>query len=180
MSGSFPNNLVQLHHMGTACRQPAAINSRSLKDLCEPGPAQGFSLLKGSFTLSLLLVWGLGLWVCVQLPGTILINKVEINFRYFYGDMFLLLTCKMWHFPLTFWLAISLHLYWKPSMRMDTVKLDLMEKDDWIVTPEHERKSDSLLHVPGSRQIVLTDAKHVTIPRYMFHSRRQYPFYKKK
>lgn len=40
-----------------------------------------------------------------------------------------------------------------------------MEKNDWIVTPEHERTSDSVLYVPGSRQILLTDAKHKTIPR---------------
>lgn len=40
-----------------------------------------------------------------------------------------------------------------------------MEKNDWIVTPEHERTSDSVLYVPGSTQILLTDAKHETIPR---------------
>lgn len=33
------------------------------------------------------------------------------------------------------------------------------------MTPEHERTSDSVLYVPGSRKILLTDAKHETIPR---------------
>lgn len=50
--------LVRFHHMGTNSPQQAAINSKSLKDPCEPGPAQGLSLLKSSFTLSG--AWALG------------------------------------------------------------------------------------------------------------------------
>lgn len=29
-----------------------------------------------------------------------------------------------------------------------TAKVDLMEKNAWIMTPEHERISDSVLYVP--------------------------------